>query len=100
MKEEEKNEYYGNTEEGRVEEEDEDSSQEDDRVENKEPERVLPSLLKVDLDEFGLEDGEIMSGGELLSESESGGVITGRKFKPAAVNFDLPLLFLASFSEL
>ena len=82
-----------------MEEEKEEPSQEEDRVKNEEPKRIAPSLLEVELDELGLKDGEILSFGEALSESESELVITRRKFEPAPVYFDLSVLRLATFPQ-
>ena len=53
-----------------MEEENEESAQEEGVVEDKEAERVLPSLLQVDLEQLAFEYSEVLSDGELLSESQ------------------------------
>ena len=80
-------------------EENEELEQKEPIFKCEEPARFTPSLLNVDLDKLALEDGEVLGVGELLSQSESGWVVTGRKLKPTAVYFDLPLLFLASLFQ-
>ena len=100
LNEENRNDNERSAEEGSVEEENEQPSQEEGVVEDKEPERVLPSLLKVELNELGLEDGEVPSLGELLCECESDWVVAWGEFKPTSVDFDLSFLVVASLSEL
>ena len=78
-----------------MEEQNEQPNQEERVIKDKEAQRVFPSLLKVDLDEFGLKDREVMSGGELFSESESGPVVARRKFKRASEYLNLSPLVLA-----
>ena len=77
-----------------MEEQDEHSNQEQSVIDEEELERILPSLLQIGLHEFGLKYGEVFSGGELLSDSKSCWVVTGRKLKCAFINLDLPLLSL------
>ena len=86
----------GRAEEGGVEEEQEQPSQEQGVVKDEEAERIVPPLLEVDLDELGLEDGEVPSVGEVPTESECEGMIAWRKPKRASVDLDLSPLILAS----
>ena len=61
------------------------TGQEESIVEEKEPERVFPPLLEVDLDELGLEDGEVFGLGEVVGESESEPVVARRKSQSTSV---------------
>ena len=68
-----------------MEEEKEKPNHEDHRIEDEEPERILPSLLEVDLHEFGFKDREVLSVGELRCEFECEWMIARRKFKPTPI---------------
>ena len=82
-----------------MEEEKEKPNHEDHRIEDEEPERILPSLLEVDLHEFGFKDREVLSVGELRCEFECEWMIARRKFKPTPIYLDLSLL-VALFGEI
>ena len=68
MSEEEKNKDEGSAEESSVKEEHDYPNQENGGIEDKELQRIPPSLLKVDLYQLGLEDGEVLSAGEVPRE--------------------------------